>query len=104
MESRNSDWKQPSSFSELLERSRLETPSAPDLSIQIRKRLEEATQLVKLGWRDLLLAWTEIPVFKAGFAAALALLTLCACLELSRPDPQPQPPMPTFLVDRLFSE
>lgn len=104
MESRNSDWKQPSSFSELLERSRLETPSAPDLSIQIRERLEESTQVIKLGWKELLLAWAEVPVLKAGFVAALALLTLCACLELSQPEPQPQPPIPTFLLDRLFSE
>lgn len=104
MESRNSDWKQPASFSELLERSRQEVPPAPDFSMQIRRRLAGITVEPKLSWKELLLTWVELPAFKTGFATTLALLTLFAYLELSRPEPQPQPPMPTFLVDRLFSE
>jgi hypothetical protein len=106
MELKNFNNRQFESFSELLEKSRQEMPASPDFRGRIRLELEKIQQNKgeERTWRDILLELAALPSFKVGFATALVALCLTSYLELSLPEPKPQPPIPSFLIDRLFTE
>jgi len=106
MELKNFNNRQFESFSELLEKSRQEMPAAPDFRSRIRLELEKTQQNkgAERTWKDILLELAAMPSFKVGFATALVALCLTSYLELSLPEPKPQPPIPSFLIDRLFTE